>query len=81
MAAQGVERELADGVAVDEDSSGRSVINARDEVDERRFAGAGRANDGEARSGGDAQVNVLKNRGAVVGKVEIAEFDLALEIG
>ena len=81
VAAQGVERELADGASVDEDGAGRGVVNARDEADERRFSGAGGADDSEAGAGGDAQVDVFKNGCAVVGEVEIAEFDVAREIG
>ncbi len=59
LAAQGIERELADGAAVDEDGAGRGVVDARDQVDERRFAGAGGADDGQAGAGRDAQVDVF----------------------
>src|SRR5271157_1666829 len=48
VAAQRVEMELANGAAVDEDRAGLSVVDARDQVDKRRFAGAGGADDGEA---------------------------------
>src|SRR5450759_2779022 len=81
VAAQGVERELADGAAVDEDGAGRGVVDAWAEVDERRFTGAGGADDSEAGAGGDAQVDVLENGDAVVGEVEIAELDFATESG
>ena len=80
VAAQGVERELADGAAVDEDGAGLGVVDARDQVDQRRFAGAGGPDDGEAGAGRDAQVDVLKNRDAVVGEVEIAEFESRREL-
>ena len=81
MAAQGVERELADGVAVDKNGPGRGVVNARDQADERGLSRAGGAHDGEAGAGGNAQVDVLKNRCAVVREVEIAEFDFTKKIG
>jgi hypothetical protein len=81
MSAQGVERELADGAAVDEDGAGRGVVDARNKVDKRRLAGAGGADDGQTGAGGNAQVDVLKNRSAVVGEVEIAEFDFTNKIG
>ena len=78
--AQRVEREFADGVAVDEDGAGLGVVDPRDQIDERRFAGAGGADDGQAGAGGNAQVDVFEDGGAVIGEVEIAEFDFALEL-
>src|ERR1019366_4067958 len=68
------------GAAVDEDGAGRGVVDAWDQVDERRFAGTGGADDGEAGAGGDAQVDVLENGDAVVSEIEIAEFDFAEDV-
>ena len=81
VAAQRVKRELADGASVDQDSAGLGVVDARDEVDQRCLAGAGRADDGKAGAGGDAETNVFENGCAVVGEVKTAEFDFAREIG
>src|SRR5215470_20105880 len=75
VAAQDFERNFADGSAVDQHGARSGVVNARDQVHERCLARAGRANDRQARSGWNAQVDVGENGDAVVGEVEIAEFD------
>src|SRR6266403_990978 len=62
VAAQRVERELADGASVDENGAGLGVIDAWDQIDERCLAGASRADYGEAGACGDAEVNLLENR-------------------
>src|SRR5208282_5976726 len=81
VAAQGVERELADGATVDENGARLGVVDAWNKVDERRFPGAGGPDNGKAGAGRNAQVDVLKNRRAVVSEVKIAEFDFAKQIG
>ena len=58
------QREVADGLAVDQDRAGRCVVQAGNEGDQRRFAGAGGADDGEAGAGGDVEVDVVQDRRA-----------------
>ncbi len=78
LARRGVQREAADGLAVDEDGAGGGVEQAWDEVDQGGFAGAGGAYDGEAGAGGDFEVDVLEDVGAFgVGEGEVAEGDCA----
>ena len=62
VVAESATREVADGLTVDEDGSGSGVVEARDQADERGFAGAGGADDGEAGASGDAQVDVVEDR-------------------
>ncbi len=106
-ATQRGEREVADIVAVDEQRTGRRVRAASgrrqikdpgNERDERRLAGARRANDGKARAGGNLQRDTVehgvassfaivrgdgaisggnRDRAAVVGERQVAEFDVA----
>ena len=78
---EGSRWEFADGAAIDEDGAGSGIVDARDEADEGGLAGAGGADDGEAGAGGNAEVDVVENGDAVVGEVEVAEFDFADEIG
>lgn len=59
--AQGVEGEAADGFSVDEDGTGSGIVKAGDEANEGGFARAGRAYDGEAGAGGDAEVDVFED--------------------
>ena len=77
------ERVFADGAAVDEDGSRRRVVEAGDEADQRGLAGASGADDGEGRSRGDAEVDVVEDFGASgwIGEVEVAEGDVAMELG
>ena len=69
VAAEVGERVVADGTAVDQDCAGGGVVDARDQVDQRGFAGAGGADYGEAAAGGDAEVDVFQNLGVLVGEV------------
>ncbi len=68
---------MADGASIDEDGSGRGVIDARDQADKRGLTGAGRSDDSQAGAGRDAQVDVVQNSSAVIGEVQIAKFNLA----
>ena len=67
-AVQLLERDLAHVHAVDGDAARADVVDARDEVDERRLAGAGGADDGERRAGRHVERDVVQD-----GTVEVAE--------
>ena len=75
--AQRGERVFADGESIDQNRAGRGVVDARDEADESRLARTGRADYGETGACGHAQIQVVQNLLAIVGKVEAAELDLA----
>ncbi len=60
--AQGGERVVAQGAAVEQDFAGGCVVQARDERDQRGLAGAGGADDGERRAGGDVEGDVVQDR-------------------
>ena len=71
---------VANRTAVDQYHSGFRVVDARNQVDQRRLARAGRADDREAAAGGHAQVHVVQDLLAFIAEVEPAEFDLALNL-
>ena len=76
LRAQCAQRPIARVDAVDEDAPARRVVEARDHVDERRFAGAGLAEDAEARAGRDREVDVGQDRRLrVVGEREVDVFE------
>src|SRR6202007_1255069 len=66
-AAQGIERPVLDGMAVDEHSSFRRFPKASNESGERGLAASGWPDDGESRPSRDSQVDVGKNRGRAAG--------------
>ena len=68
---------LADVDAVDEDRSAGRVVEARDEVDERRLAAAGAADDRRrlARAGAERDVAEDRLLGARVAELDVAELD------
>ncbi len=76
LRAQLVRIERADVGAVDEDGSGGRVVQARDELHERRLARAGRADEGDRRAGLDVERDVAQ-RGLVVGLVTVDERHVA----
>src|SRR5208282_3811324 len=69
VAAQGVEREVTDGASIDKDGAGLGIVDTWNQIDQRCLAGAGGANDGQAGSGGDAEIYILENRVSIVGEV------------
>ncbi len=60
LRAQRVAGDLAQVVPVDEDASGRGVIEARDELGHRRLARPGRAHERDRLAGRDRQIDVLE---------------------
>ena len=52
LRAQRCERDVADVAAVDQDAAGSDVEETRDQMDERAFAGAARADDRDHFAGG-----------------------------
>ena len=67
------------GTAVDEYLTFGSVVEPRDEADERGFAAAGLADEGDGLARFDRQIDIVQNGFAVVGKIQVAKFDLALD--
>ena len=65
--------------AVDRDAPGLRLVQARDEVAERRLAGAGRADERGARARGDDEVDVVQRprRALVVAEADALEAHLA----
>ncbi len=78
-AAQDRERDLADVDAVDEHRARRRIVQAREQADQRRLAGAGTTDERDGLPGLDARRDMIEDRRAVVGEDEIAEFDLAAD--
>src|SRR6185437_2258089 len=73
------QRVVADGAAVDEHRAGSRIVEARDEVYERSFAGACQTYEGEAGSGGNGKRDIAQDDGIFVGEGEIAKFDVAFD--
>ena len=79
---QDVPRHRAHVRAVDEDHAFIHVIKAHQQVDERGFAAAGRADDGDVLAGADAQIQILDQRlFRDVGEIDGVEFHLAAAVG
>src|SRR5205823_2084841 len=67
--------EVANGLAVDENSSRRGVVEAGNERDKCGFSGAGGAYDSETGAGGDAEVDVVEDGwGVWIREGEVAEL-------
>ena len=82
LRAQRVRVERAHVGAVDEHAPGGRVVEARDELHERRLARAGGADEGDVRAGLDGQRDVAQGRlgvlaGLVVGERHVAQLDAA----
>ena len=58
---KGVEGPFANGAAVDEHGAFGSFPEASDESGESGFAAAGGADDGERRTGGNTQIDIVQN--------------------
>ena len=76
----GVDVELGDVGPLEEVAAGRGLVEGADDVHQRRFAGAGGADDGEEFAALDAQRNSREGphrgvAGAGVGLFDILEFD------
>ena len=70
----------ADVLAVDPELAALELIEAADQLDQGRFAGAGVPNQGQALAGRDVQLEVLENwLPGVIAKVEVIEGDLAAQ--
>src|SRR5712664_2705800 len=87
QAAQVLEIDFADVDAVEQDLAALNVIEAKKERDERGFAGAGVADDGEGLAGLDAERDITENpiifagiRDGAIAEPNIAEFDFAAGI-
>ena len=76
---QVLEAHLADVDTIDLDRAGRGVVEARDQVDQRRLAAAGAADDRGRLAGTGAERDVPKDGflGAGIAELEAAEDDLA----
>ena len=60
--AQVVAGQLARVDAVDQDAAGVDLVEAHEQVDERRLAGAGRPDDGDRLAGRDVEIEVVDER-------------------
>jgi hypothetical protein len=73
-------RRVAQGAVVQGDLAAGGVVQAGDERDERGFAAAGGAYDGERAAGGDVKGDVVEDFGAGgVGEGQVVEGDVALD--
>ena len=66
IAAQNRQRIIAHRPAIDQQRAFGRFIEARNQIDERGFAAAGGANDGQARARGNVQRNIAQHLGAPV---------------
>ncbi len=76
--------EFADIDAVEQNLPALNFVEAQQELDGRRLAGAGVADDGDRLSGIDAEADVAQDpvfvlgiRAAAIGEPDVAEFDFA----
>ena len=80
--AQAVLRDAGDVLAVDHDAPRLHVVEAQQQVDEGRLAGAGAADHADLLARADAQLQPLDHRavraGGVVGEGDVIEHDLAM---
>ena len=76
---QGGEVEVAHVGAVDQHRAGGDVVEAREELDERRLARPGRADEGDRAPRLDDEVDVAQGglAGAAVGEAHVAQLDAA----
>ncbi len=82
LLAQRLQRHVADVVAVDGDAAVGGVIEARDQVDDRGLARAGRAQQGDHLAGLGLQRDVVQHlMVAEVGERDILETDVAFDRG
>ena len=79
LRAQRGRRHVAQVVAVDEDAAGGRVVEARDELGQRRLAGAGRADQRDRLAGRHGQVDVAQRLALAVGEDDVIERDLAAQ--
>ena len=80
LRAQRVQRHLGDVVPIDEHPAGIDVIKARDEVDDRRFAGACGADERDGLARLYIEIEVLQNvDGTVIGERHVVERHIALD--
>src|SRR6185437_6241796 len=76
-AAQGFQRVIGDGAAVEQDASGGRVVNAGNQADQGGLAGAGGPDNGQAAAGRNLQIHVAQDGGAVISEVEAAKLQFA----
>ncbi len=74
------ERDLADVVAVDRDAAGADVVDADDEVDECRLAGARRADDGQRGAGRYIDCDVVEHRAVEVAETYVLKTDATADL-
>ncbi len=81
LLAQRLDGDAADVHAVDANRARSKLVEARQQIYQRGFASAARANQGDHFSAARAKANILQNHGgiAAVGKTHIVEFDFARE--
>ena len=79
---QGSLRHLAHVNAVNADGAAGDIVKARDEVEQRRFAAAGRADDGRRLAGLGRKADVLQRVtvGTGVAEADILELDFAVPV-
>src|ERR1700682_148829 len=77
LATQRFQRKLAHRFTVNPDGAGRGIVDAGDKTHQRGLARTGRTDDGQAAALGDAQINIMENGDAIVGKVQSPKFDLS----
>ena len=65
--------------AVDQQRALGRFVEPGDQVDQRGFARAGGADDGQAGAGGNVERDAAQNRRLAVAEIQIAELDLAAE--
>ena len=82
LTAQRSQRDVAQVMPVDEDRSAGRVVEARDEHRQRRLAAPAGANEGDAFTRGDVQIDPVEHRISVgIPEVDVRERDLAGELG
>ena len=77
--AQRRQRNLTDVHAVDEHRARRRVVQARQQTEERRLPGPGRADDRRRRAGRNGQRHVVKHLDVAVAERQVTELDRAAE--
>ena len=75
-------RDVAEVDAVDRDAALGRVVEAGDQLRDRRLAGAGVADERDGRPGRDVEVDAVQHLGAgAVGEVDVVEADVAADLG
>ena len=78
LVAERGERQRAEVVAVEEDAAAGRVVEPRQQVEDRRLAGAGAADEGDALAGLDREGEAVEGDVAVgIGEMHVLEADLA----